>query len=268
MEVVRKRVAGVEVAAREAGAGAPREARAGPVLYIHGVPDSAEMWEPFLERTGGTALDLPGFGDSDKPAAFDYSVAGYRAFLREYTEGLERFSLVMHDWGAVGLALAMDRPEAIDRIVLLDAVPFLPGYRWHRIARVWRTPVAGELFMGFATKRALGFLARREGDLPRDVVDAQVERVWKHFDHGTQRAILRLYRSAPEEELERLGAGLGQIRKPALVVWGRDDPYIDSDFAHAYAGALGGSSELVAAGHWPWLEDPSVIARVASFLAA
>src|SRR3954463_5409635 len=79
-----------------------------PIVYVHGVPSSSSDWLPFLERTGGFAPDLPGFGDSGKPNPFNYSVEGYDAFLRAYVDhlGLERISLVMHDWGSVGLALA------------------------------------------------------------------------------------------------------------------------------------------------------------------
>ena len=259
MDPSRRRVGQVEIAVRRAGDA--------PILYLHGVPNTGEMWEPFLERTGGIAPDLPGFGESDKPAGFDYSIAGYRRFLGELTRDMDRFSLVMHDWGGVGLALAQDRPEAVDRLVLIDAVPFLPGYRWHPLARMWRRPVLGELFMGFSTKWGLKQLGRRQGALPPETLDEQVERVWNHFDQGTMRAILRLYRSAPEPVLERAGQQLGAIGAPALVVWGERDPYLPTRFAHDYAAALGGRAEIVPAGHWPWLEDGSVVDRVASFLA-
>ena len=121
-----------------------------PVLWLHGVPDSSELWTPFLERIGGVAPDLPGFGRSAKRGDLDYSIAGYADWLERFCElaGLERMRLVLHDWGAVGLAFAQRAPERIDRIVAIDVVPFLPGYRWHPIARVWRTPVAGEIAMG------------------------------------------------------------------------------------------------------------------------
>ena len=260
MELSRRRVGQVEIAVRRAGDA--------PVLWLHGVPNNGEMWEPFVERIGGIAPDLPGFGESDKPVDFDYSIDGYARFLTELTADMDRFSLVMHDWGVVGLALAQERPEAIERIVLINALPFLPGYRWHRFARLWRRPVVGELVMGFLTKWMFKQLARREGTLPREVSDAEVERVWRTFDQGTMRAILKLYRSAPEEVLARAGSRLGSIGAPALVIWGERDPYIPVRFARDYAAALGGSSEIVAAGHWPWLEDPSVIDRVTSFLAA
>jgi pimeloyl-ACP methyl ester carboxylesterase len=243
---------GLEVVVREAPARTST-----PVLYLHGVPTDGADWIPFLERTGGVAPDLPGFGGSD--ASF------LEALVDELR--LERFSLLVHDWGAVGLALAQRRPEALARLVLVNALPFLPGYRWHRIARIWRRRGAGELFMGFSTKTALRLLSRRPNVLPPELV----ERVWTHFDHGTQRAILRLYRSAPEEVLAAAGERLGELRCPALVVWGAGDPYIPPAFAQAYADALGGPAETEiydGAGHWPWLEQPAVLGRVTGFLRA
>ena len=51
-----------------------------------------------------------------------------------------------------------------------------------------------------------------------------------HFDHGTQRAILRLYRSAPSEVLEEAGERLSPVTAPTLVLWGEQDPYIPARF--------------------------------------
>ncbi len=178
--------------------------------------------------------------------------------------------MVVHDWGAVGLALAQERRELVDRLVIADAVPFLPGYRWHRIARVWRTPALGELFMGATTRRGVRMLMRRVKSLPDHAIDAFADRMLEHFDHGTQRAILRLYRSAPPDVLERAGTRLGDLRAPALVVWGEHDPFLPNRFARAFAEALGGEADVdvVPGGrHWPWLDDPGVIERVGEFLA-
>jgi pimeloyl-ACP methyl ester carboxylesterase len=248
------------------------EAGREPILYVHGVPNDADLWRPFLERTGGMALDLPGFGRSAKPADFPYSTDGYSAFVERFLDeaGLDRVSLVMHDWGAAALGFAQSRPARVDRVVVIDAVPLLPGYRWHRVARLWRLPVVGELTMGFTTKWGLRRSARDW--LPR--VDDQerrefVERIWERFDHGTQRAILKLYRSAPAEELGRAGRRLAEIRCPALVLWGALDPYIASAFAHEYAGALAGETRLELiddASHWPWLDRPDVVDTVVRFL--
>ena len=45
--------------------------------------------------------------------------------------------------------------ERVERLVVMNAVPFLPGYRWHRAARVWRTRGVGELLMGAANRPTL-----------------------------------------------------------------------------------------------------------------
>ena len=82
---------------------------------MHGVPTSSDDWIPFLERTGGIAPDLIGFGRSGKGGNLDYTIAGLTDFLERLLEHLEidRVKLVVHDWGAaVGLALAQRQPGA------------------------------------------------------------------------------------------------------------------------------------------------------------
>ena len=164
------------------------------------MPDSSELWTPFLERAGGVAPDLPGFGRSAKRGDLDYSIEGYADWLERFCElaGLDRMRLVMHDWGVVGLAFAQRAPERVERIVAIDTVPLLPGYRWHWIARAWRTPVLGEVAMGLAV-----------GPVVRRLLPAgRAPGVLEHFDPGTQRAILRLYRCEPAR-------GAGGRRQPA-----------------------------------------------------
>lgn len=264
-------VAGLPTFWREADPG-PSETTAGSVLYLHGVPTSSDDFLPFLERAGGVAPDLPGFGRSGKPAAFDYSVAGYARFLESFVDsvGLDRFSLVVHDWGAVGLALSEQLRERIQRVVVMNAVPLLPGYRWHRVARLWRTPLLGEMTMGFTTRWGMRRAMREAVPERPAAADALTDAAWRHFDHGTQRAILKLYRSAPPDELARRGAALRSLTGRALVLWGERDPYIAPSFARAYAEALGGPARVEAlpdAGHWPWLDRPEAIDLVADFLA-
>jgi pimeloyl-ACP methyl ester carboxylesterase len=248
----RTEVAGVEVLWRVAGDA--------PILYLHGVPAAGWCWAPFLERTGGFAPDLPGHGRSGKPGDFDYTIEGYDRFLESFCDqlGLARVTLVMHDWGSVGLALAQRQPERVERLVLTACVPFVPGYRWHRVARAWRTRGVGELLMGFSNRRAF----RRE--LPEQVAD----RAYDEFDHGTQRAVLALYRASPPEVLAAAGERLGELRCPALIEWPARDPYIGAEFGQRLADALGGDTRLnlVDAGHYPWLEAPETIERVVAFV--
>ncbi|HLH13528.1 MAG TPA: alpha/beta hydrolase [Solirubrobacteraceae bacterium] len=273
-------------------------------LYLHGVPDSCDEWiapraqrmrrpwhrrwwrrkraddewvQPpayetgFLERSGGLAVDLPGFGRTGKPASLRYTIDEYGGWIERFLDHVEveRVQLVVHDWGAVGLAFAQRLPERVERLVIINAVPLLAGYRWHRTARIWRTPGLGELAMGTTSYATLRLVSREANATPGPLPEAWLRSVLAHFDQGTQRAILRLYRSSPPEALAAAGARLGALAMPALVLWGARDPYIPVRFAREYARALP-SAELVEvpdAGHWPWLDRPELIERVADFLA-
>ncbi|MGN6188872.1 MAG: alpha/beta fold hydrolase [Conexibacter sp.] len=243
-----------------------------PVLYVHGVPTSSDDWLPFLQRTGGLAPDLLGFGRSGKGGQNDYSLEGIARFVERFLDELvptrpERVRLVVHDWGAAALAFAQRHPERIERLVILNAVPLLPGYRWHRVARLWRTPLVGELAMGLTLRPTLE-RALRPAFAGGRVPDGFAEAALRWFDQGTQRAILRLYRSAPEDSLATAGARLPSLGMPTLVGWGARDPFISSRFGEQYAAELPrGEFVLVEdAGHWPWLDRPDLIDRIATFL--
>ena len=237
------------------------EAPGPPILWVHGVPDSADLWVPFLERAGGFAVDLPGFGGSGKPAHWPYSLEGYERFLTWFVDhlGLDRVQVVAHDWGAVALTLG----PRIERLVAIDVLPFLPGHRWPRIARAWRAPLLGEMTMGFTGRLTLS----RLGGLS----DAHAREVLRHFDHGTQRAILKLFRSTSVDELAARAPVLGSIAAPALVLWGEDDPFLPPVWAGRMVTALGGEAvaeTIPGAGHWPWMGRQEVIERVLAFLTS
>jgi pimeloyl-ACP methyl ester carboxylesterase len=241
-----------------------------PTLYVHGSPTNSDDWLPFLAKTGGVALDLPGFGRSEKPRFFDYSIGGYNAFLQAFVGqlGWEKFNVVVHDWGALALVTAQELHDRIGQVVIINAVPLLPGYRWHRLARGWRTPILGEFMMGTTTKAVVRYLLKEarpdRQPMPREFVDS----MWDHFDQGTQSAILKLYRSAPPKILEQAGERFSRLTAPALVVWGEQDPYIPTSFAQAYVDALPNAELklLPDAGHWPWIDRPDVTLTVAEFL--
>jgi pimeloyl-ACP methyl ester carboxylesterase len=203
----------------------------------------------------------------------DYTIEGLTDFLERLLEHLEidRVKLVVHDWGAaVGLAFAQRNPERIERIVLINGVPVFPAQdvRWHRLARLWVRPWIGELVMGATTS---GMLARtlRSGTVDPDAwPDARIASIWEQFDQGTQRAILRLYRAADATELTRTGATLDRLDAPALIVWGEADPWLPVAVGETYAAVMPHASvdRVQQAGHWPWLDSPDVVDRVASFL--
>jgi pimeloyl-ACP methyl ester carboxylesterase len=245
-----------------------------PTLFVHGNPTNSADWQEFLERMSSPAFapDLPGFGRSERPdpERFDCSMYRYADFLIEYldTVGVDRYRLVVHDWGGVGLLSAMRQPERVDRLVICSAVPFLPGYRWHRLARIWRTRGLGEAFVALWTPALLGpALREARGDWSKPEPEF-VRMIEDGMDRGTLDAVLRLYRSAPEDELARAGRDLASLTCPALVVWPDRDRYIGAEFGPAYAAALPDAEllEVPGAGHWPWRERPWLVDRMVEFL--
>jgi pimeloyl-ACP methyl ester carboxylesterase len=244
-----------------------------PVVYCHGNPTHGEDWVSFMERGGpSVAIDMPGWGRSDRPdpGRFDYSMYGLSAFLDRCLDELEigRRKLVLHDWGSLALIGAQRRPELVEKLVGINAVPLLPGYRWHWVAQVWRRRPLGEIANATTTRAAMALTMRQaSGDrspMPPEFVDT----VWDHWDKGTRAATLALYRHADPARLTEAGRNLNKLTCPSLVLWGDRDPYLPTKFAHAYAEALPNSQLQIVegAGHWPWLDDARVVDHVRSFI--
>jgi pimeloyl-ACP methyl ester carboxylesterase len=240
------------------------------VVFVHGNPGSSQDWIRLVERTGvfgrAVAWDHPGFGQADKPAGFDHTVPGYAAHLGRCLDalGITRAHLVLHDFGGPwGLAWAAAHPDSFASATLLN-IGVLPGYRWHSLARIWRTPLLGELLNATTTRAGFGLLLRHGN--PRELPRAFVDRMYADLDRGTKRAILALYRATddPAGASLRLGAALGPLDRPTLVIWGRHDPYLPVALAErqrewfpsARVEVLDGS------GHWPFIDDPECTERL------
>lgn len=253
---------GVRAPVREAGPAGSEEA----VVFVHGNPGSSRDWDDLLPRTGAfaraVAPDMPGFGRADKPDGFEYTIQGYARFLGGGLEalGVRRAHLVLHDFGGPwGLAWAAAHPDAVASVVLIN-IGVLIGYRWHYLARIWRTPVLGELFQ--ATTTMPGFrLLLRHGN-PRELPRGFVERMYRDYDRGTKRAVLRLYRATPPGVLEAALPTMRQLDPPALVVWGRHDPYLPVKHAERQRLAFPSAEVVVldGSGHWPFADDPERVA--------
>jgi haloacetate dehalogenase len=112
-----------------------------PILLLHGYPQSLLMWHavaPLLaERHTVVATDLAGYGASFRPApAADHAPHGKRAMARDQIEamaalGFDRFAVAGHDRGGrVAYRMALDHPQAVERLAVLDIVP--TGEVWWR----------------------------------------------------------------------------------------------------------------------------------------
>jgi pimeloyl-ACP methyl ester carboxylesterase len=240
-------------------------------VYLHGAPTSSDDWIGLLEQTGGLAPDLLGFGRSAKGGHLEYSPESLADFVDDLLSevGIDRIQLILQGWGTpVGALLAARYPERVDRLVMFNSVPLLPGLTWPWWARQWRIRAVGELTMGSTTKSVLTRWLRRGQVKPGAWPTSRINQVWEQFDQGTQRAIIRLQRSVDEERMQAMAAALESIRAPVLVIWGEQDPWSGSDVLDAYAVRLPKAriERLPEAGHWPWLDDPAASELVTGFL--
>ncbi len=269
IRVQRRSLGGVGTVVREAGAADAGEA----VVYVHGNPGTSEDWLDLMGRTGefarSVAIDLPNYGEADRVPDFDCSVPGYAAWLGPALDGLgvERAHLVLHDFGGgFGLAWAVAHPDRAASAVVMNSGP-LPGYAWHRTARMWRTRGLGELLQALARPKVMSAGMRRDNPgLPK----ADADRMARFYDRGTKRAVLRLYRATDPAAPGLDFAAVQALGLPALAVWGAADPYITPDFAERIPENLLPGCRVVIlpeAGHWVFLDDPeATAAEVVPFL--
>lgn len=262
-------VEGLRTSVLVGGSGQPGEA----VVFVHGNPDTGSDWMPLLARVAGfanvVAPDLPGFGTADARRDGDYSVVSYARFLDGLVRALhiDRVHLVAHDFGGpFAAAWAADHPQQVGSVTFLNTGVLL-GYRWHRMARVWQTPILGELSMRALTPNlAAAVLARENPGLSRDWVNTIVDHM---MPQKTRRAVLKLYRSARPGDMEQLAARLRRHDHDALVVFGDADAYIPVEQARRQTEVFPRAEIRIirGAGHWCWLERTDEVAdHVVHFL--
>jgi pimeloyl-ACP methyl ester carboxylesterase len=168
---------------------------------------------------------------------------------------------VLHDFGGPwGLEWASRHPERVASITLLN-IGINLGYRWHYMAKIWRTPLVGELFM-LTTNRPGLKLALKHGNL-RGLPDASFDEMYANFDAGTKRAVLKLYRNTSSlgELSKRWADTLTPHRIPAQIIWGAADPYVPVRFAEFQRQffAVDSVVRLEDSGHWPMLDNPAAV---------
>jgi pimeloyl-ACP methyl ester carboxylesterase len=238
------------------------------VVFVHGNPGPAVDWRRLVARTGAfaraVAPDLPGYGGAHKPDRFDYTVGGYARHLGGILEtlGIRRAHLVLHDFGGPwGLTWAAEHPDRFASVTLVNC-GVLPGYRWHYLARIWRTLWLGEAFMRMGTLPAMRLLLRHGNPrgLPRDVVD----RMYRDSKNpAIALAVLRLYRATDDRALSlvHLQSRLRSLDRPALVVWGARDPYLPVRYAERQRESFPRAEVVVLAdsGHWPMIDHPVAV---------
>jgi pimeloyl-ACP methyl ester carboxylesterase len=259
-------VGGVLTRLLEAGPHQASEA----VVFIHGNPGSASDWTGLVEEAGrlgrAVAFDLPDFGPTVAEPGFTNTVEEYAGFVGEALEtlGITSARLVLHDFGGpIGLTWAAANPERVAGVTLIDT-GLLLDYKWHRMARIWQTPGLGELLNGVVTRPVFRRLIT--GPEPRGLPAGFVDEMYDNFDRRTKAAVLRLYRDSKKigKTSKLLVEPLAAAEIPALVIWGASDAYLPVSLAERQKEAFPSAEihVLPGSGHWPFIDDPSTVARL------
>lgn len=260
---------GHRIAWREQGQGSP-------VILIHGIPTSSLMWREIIPQLADShrviAPDLLNYGLSGKPAVADVSIGAQSRMLVRLMDalGARRADVVAHDiGGGVAQLMAVNHPEKIRRLVLLDSVCFdswpIPEFK------PLQDPDA-EAAMSLEE-----FVQMMRDFMPGGVHDKSVMTdavidlylaPWSSEDG--KRAFFRNLRRLNPEYTQAIAEALQKLPHPTLVLWGEEDPFQKPEYASKLAAAIPGAELgwIKGAGHWLIEEKADEIgARVKRFLA-
>lgn len=242
-----------------------------PIFFMHGNPDSADMWEGVIGRLPQEfrfiAPDLPGFGQSGAAKGFDWSIGNRGKWVADVLDSLhvtEPVILVGHDHGGPFVAsFAVQYPERVKKLVLQNTL-FHADYNWHLFGKLWRMPLLGE-YLAFSQRYritlpvALWYMKKGSPGLTSDYI-AQLQKTWTGRMGS---AMLALYRASDPRTFvgweEKLNALLTQ--KPSLVLWGEKDFYLPIRFAERWQKLGAKLIRFPEAGHWLAVELPTEYAR-------
>ncbi|HVM46118.1 MAG TPA: alpha/beta fold hydrolase [Candidatus Thermoplasmatota archaeon] len=251
-----------------------------PVVFLHGVPTSAYLYREIVramhEDHDCIAFDWPGFGASEKPKRLDLSHRARMEHLRALLDqmGLARVHLVVHDMGGpAGLLLAVEHPERVERLVVLNTTVYKRDYRPPLPALTQLVPIVRDLARPLFQKPAFEFFFKHGCARPDRLGPDILENHWTLAtrDDGL-RVVFDTWAQIPEgaPSIERIRSRMHQFPGPSLVLFGADDPYLPPPNAERLAKALPGAELhlLPKAGHFLQEDAPEEVAeRIMSFLA-
>lgn len=201
-----------------------------PVLLLHGWPTSVQLWRHCLEPIAASgrrviALDLPGFGRSDKPLACSYSFPFFERVLDGFLDevGIERLGMAVHDLGGpVGLFWASKQPDRLIDLALLNTMVF-PEPSWVVSLFVAATRLRG--LRGFISSPAGIALMFRLGIVDQTRVTQETLRPYQepYVTKEARQALLQAGHGLHPRGFDRIVAALPGLTCPIRVVYGSRD---------------------------------------------
>lgn len=221
-----------------------------PVVLLHGFGTSSFLWrsiapEIALANRTAFAVDLFGYGESDRPFDADFGIASQAELVDRALTALRlpKATIVGIDLGgAVAMRLAATRPERVERLFLVNPIG-LDEIPAGDITALQRNTAR----LAFRVSKGILGAAPVLGDvLRRSVADAEhmpdklIARYLAPFvgEEGVNHLLL-LARSVDEEDMEDVD--LATLSQPTQIVWGDQDPWATPKFADRLSAAIPGS---------------------------
>jgi pimeloyl-ACP methyl ester carboxylesterase len=223
------------------------------IVLLHGVPETADIWDQVRERLDApsVALALPGFG-CPRPEGFSATKEAYVDWLVEQLRNIERpIDLVGHDWGGgFSIRIGQHHPDLVRSWVSDVAGIFHPDYVWHDFAQIWQTPGDGEKFW----EDALAAPSDPSGPTGK-------------ADETMAGCILELYRSATPNAYAHWSEDYRKSERPCLLMQPTEDPFTSTELAPEVAEVLGAKFVPFTSGHfWPFEKPDEGAAIINDFV--
>ncbi len=247
-----------------------------PILALHGFPtasyDYARIVPLLVDQFYVVAFDFPGFGFSDKPTNYAYSIFDHadaaETIANHYGIDQRPFTLLMHDMGdSVGLELLKRKSLPVNQIVMLNGSVLLKYYQPLITQRLLLHPIMGKIITGLGLIKR-GTFARQFGSVfASPPPEAEIDEFWNLVTHNHGDKIYHLLIRYLNERALHEYTWLDALKThpaPLTILWGERDPVSVSAIADAVKTYRPDARDirLPEIGHYPQWEAPETIAAV------
>ena len=221
-----------------------------PILFVHGFGTCSFLWRDVgpafaLANRTAFAIDLFGYGESDRPFDAQYGIAAQSDYLDRALTALRltKATLVGIDLGgAVAMHLAFNRPERVERLVLINAIAFddVPGddvkSMQRNTGRFALKISCGVLGAAPLMRELLERSVADKSNMPEGLIARYLA---PYVGQDGLNHLLTLARAVDGDDMAEVD--LGQLDKPSLIIWGDQDPFVSPKLGDRLADTIPGS---------------------------
>ncbi len=251
---------GLKIRYLESGKGKNRH-----IVFIHGLGSAADRWMKIPERLSSdfhcVAIDLPGFGESDKPEKIEYTINRFTQFVISFQKEISIFggktSLIGHSLGGyIASEIAIQNQNQVKQLVLVDSSGMLnrPTPILEEYLQASKNPSENNV------RKAFEKMVADPSRIPSQLVDGFIRRInMPNAKHAFQSTL---------DNSARTQIGIDRLRMikstPTLIIWGSQDKVIPIEHSRFFLDGIANSRlEIINdAGHAPFAEKPEQFSEI------